>query len=611
MSMNTSQNKNIDLNHWKRLFGYAMQTPRIVFGVLAAMSIVSVVDVVYPLLTRTAIDKYVIPRTSEGLTSFIVLYVGLVLLQGFCTFCFIERAGKLEMEVASRIRRDAFQKLQILSFSFFDTTAVGYLMSRMVSDVSRLSEMLAWSLVDLLWASVYAISCIAVMFVLNVKLALIVISVIPPLAVISFFLQRKILELQRDARKQNSKITAALNEGISGAVTTKTLVLEQENAKAFSSLTKEMRRVSIRSGKASALFLPLVVSLGAVGTCLALTLGGNSILNASHHFVGVLSIGTLVSFISYSTQLFDPIQQLAGIIAELQSAQASAERVLDLIDTQPDIADSADIEKTYGDFFQPNPDNWEDIKGEIRFDHVTFRYKNGEKVLDNFNLTISPGESIALVGKTGAGKSTIVNLLCRFYEPTSGDILIDGKSIRARSQLWLQSKLGYVLQSPHLFSGTIRENIAFAKPWASDEEIRSAARAVNADSFIEKLQDGYNTFIGEDGALLSVGEKQLISFARALLADPKIFVLDEATSSVDTETELLIRRAIKNTLKGRTSFIIAHRLSTIRDADRIIVIDDGQILESGSHSELLAAKGAYYELYTRQFAEEKTVEALR
>ena len=352
------------------------------------------------------------------------------------------------------------------------------------------------------------------------------------------------------------------------------------------------------------------MSLGAIGTGLALTLGGQGVLNPGTALIGALTAGTLVAFISYCTQIFDPIQQLANILAEMLGSQASAERVITLMDTKPDIVDSEEIVKKYGDILQPRTENWEPITGNITFDHVTFQYKNGERVLDDFSLEVKAGQTIALVGETGAGKSTIVNLLCRFYEPTEGEIRIDGADYRKRSQLWLQSSLGYVLQTPHLFSGNIKDNIRFGKPDATDEEVKEAARLVHAEPFILQQEKGYDTEIGESGARLSTGQKQLLSFARVVLKNPRIFVLDEATSSIDTETEQLIQHAITHILKDRTSFIVAHRLSTIRTADRILVIRGGKIQESGTHEQLLKQRGYYYDLYTQQFCEDRTAESL-
>ncbi len=602
--------KKIDWNVWKRLYRYALQHKRLFVTVIVALFFVAVFDISYPLFTSYAVDHFVVPKTIDGLVPFAVLYAVAILLQGLGVITFIKSAGKLEMNISYAIRQDAFKRLQELSFSFYDRTAVGYIMARMVSDVSRLSEMIAWSLVDVLWSFLYAVGCIITMFALSWKLALISLCVIPPLAIVSIRLQKLMLKYQREARKQNSRITGAFNEGIMGAMTTKTLVREEQNAVEFQGLTSKMRHASIKSALVSASFFPIIMSLGAIGTGLALTFGGAGVITPETAFVGAITAGTLVAFISYCTQLFDPIQQLANILAEMLGSQASAERVITLMDTKPDVVDTLETLKKYGDTMHPLKNNWETIKGDVCFDHVTFQYKNGERVLNDFSLDVKAGQTIALVGETGAGKSTIVNLLCRFYEPTEGGILIDGVDYRERTQLWLQSSLGYVLQAPHLFSGTIKDNIRFGRPDATDEEVHAAARLVHAEPFILAQENGYDTDIGESGARLSTGQKQLLSFARVVLKDPRIFVLDEATSSIDTETEQLIQNAITHILKDRTSFIVAHRLSTIRTADRILVIRDGRIQESGTHEELLAKRGYYYDLYTQQFCADQTAESL-
>ena len=379
---------------------------------------------------------------------------------------------------------------------------------------------------------------------------------------------------------------------------------EDANFEEFKQLTGTMKYNSIRAAVLSALFMPLVITLGSFATAYVLWKGGYDV------FSGTMTIGTLNVFISYSVSIFEPIREIARIFADLQSSQAAAERVITMMETEPDIQDTPEVIAKYGTSFEPKRENWEPIIGDITFDNVSFQYKKGEKVLRNFNLQVRHGQTIALVGETGSGKSTIVNLICRFYEPTEGRILIDGRDYRERSQLWLHANLGYVLQTPHLFTGTIADNIRYGNLDATDEQVRQAARMVGAEEFIMKLEKGYDTDVGEGGNRLSTGEKQLLSFARALVGSPRIFVLDEATSSVDTETEQAIQRAIASALEGRTSFIIAHRLSTIRTADRILVIHNGEVIEEGTHRELIALHGHYYDLYTNQFRNEKEADLL-
>jgi ATP-binding cassette subfamily B protein len=430
-------------------------------------------------------------------------------------------------------------------------------------------------------------------------------SVVPPLFIIGIFFQKKILKSYRHVRKLNSQLTTDFSEEVAGAKTTKTLVREEENLNEFEYDSEKMRYSSVRAAIFSSLFLPIVISLGSVGTGFAIWFGGNKVM------INGLSYGTFVMFISYTIQFFDPVSQLAGTIAEIQQAQASAERIVSLVETEPDIWDKKEVIDKYGDLFNAKKENWEPIKGDIEFKNLYFSYKNGQKVFEDFNLKVKKGQTIALVGETGSGKSTIVNLLCRFYEPTSGEILIDGVDYRERSLLWLQSNIGYVLQSPHLFSGTIKENIRYGKLDATDEEIIRAAKLVDAHEFIMATENGYNTDVGENGGNLSTGQKQLISFARAIVGNPAIFVLDEATSSIDTETERVIQNAIEKVLSDRTSFVVAHRLSTIVSADKILVIRKGKIRESGTHEELLRNKGYYYRLYTNQRLQEKEEESTR
>lgn len=591
--------KHINLGTWRKLLGYGAAFKGKFLVIALSMTMLAVSDVVMPLMTRYGIDNFVVPRTLEGLTGFLLFYALLLVVQVISIYFFILKAGQVDNGMGYTIRREGFKKLQELPFSYYDRMPVGYLMSRMTSDARNLGEAFGWGLVDMVWAVVYLLASIISMLLIDWRLTLMILLVVPPLAVVSFYFQKRILKSHREVRKTNSRITSAFNEGIMGAKTTKTLVREEMNSREFQEISSTMKTISIRAAVLSSIYLPLVISISSIATAFVLTEGSGLVLR------GIMTLGTITAFFNYSLSIFEPIHNIAATLSEMQRMQAAAERVVSMLETESDIKDTPEVISTFGDSFHPRKENWPSITGDVRFDNVSFKYKDGETVLKNFHLDVKAGETIALVGPTGAGKSTIVNLLCRFYEPTEGTIEIDGTDYKKRSQLWLQSNLGYVLQDPHLFSGTIRDNIRYARPQASDDEVYAAARLVSAESFILSLENGYDTDVGESGNRLSTGEKQLISFARAILSNPRIFVLDEATSSVDTQTEALIQHAIEKTLEGRTSFIIAHRLSTIRNADRILVISDGETAESGTHQELMAKRGQYFNLYTNQFMEEQ------
>lgn len=596
--------KRFDFSLWRKLFKFVSPYKKHFINLCIFMVLIGGIDAVFPILSKIAVDNFIEKNTLSGFWIYCAVLFGIILLQAYNVRQMIRVAGKIETGVPYDIRKAAFQKLQQLPLTFFDCTPAGWIMARMTSDVRRLGTALSWNMVDMIWAASMMLIMQIFMFLLNWKLALIILASVPILIIISIVFQNIILNNFRKVRKINSKITGAFNEGIMGAKTIKALGLEEESLSEFSKLAGEMRNFSVKTATAASLYTPVVLVLGSIVTGLVIWRGGVQITS------GAVSYGTLVAFVSYTVQFFEPVKQFARVFSELQYAQASGERVLSLIETQVDIKDSNEVIEKYGDIFNPNVDKWPKFKGNIIFRNVSFSYKDGEKVLQNFNLEVKAGETIALVGETGSGKTTIVNLACRFYEPTEGEILIDGEDYRKRPLLWLYSNLGYVLQEPYLFSGTVKENIAYGRIDATEEEIIRAAKIVNAHDFIVKLEKGYDTEVGERGGKLSTGQKQLISFARAILADPGMFILDEATSSVDTETEALVQEAIHNALKGRTSFIIAHRLSTIRSADRILVIDKGKIIEEGSHNELIKKKGHYYRLYTNQFIDEQESKAL-
>lgn len=591
--------KSFDLKIWKRLFPFLARYKRAFVGMLLLNGICASIDVVLPLFQRYAIDNFIEGDTLSGLLPYACTYLLVILIQSLSVIGFSRNSMHIEMNLGKDMRKDLFVHLQTLSFSFYNTTPVGYLLSRVMSDTNRIASMVAWNFTDILWSLFYVGGSFVSMFFLNWRLALVVATIIPVIAILTWYFEDKILHWNRKIRKLNSKITGSFNEGITGAKTSKTLVIEDRNADSFCTLTKSMKDSGIRAARLNAVYIPLVLFFSTVAVAVVLLRGGNMVVDH------VIKIATLSTFITYAVGIFEPIQMTAANIADFISLQASIERVTGLLDQEPQIQDSPEVIEKYGDSFHPKKENWEPIRGEIEFRDVTFRYPDGgENVLEHFSLHIPAGTTVAIVGETGAGKSTLVNLACRFFEPTEGQILIDGKDYRQRSQLWLHSNIGYVLQNPHLFSGTIRENIRYGRLDATQEEIEAAARAVSAHQVIEKLDKGWDSDVGEGGDRLSTGEKQLISFARAVLADPRIFVLDEATASIDTQTEQLIQAAIDHLLKDRTSFLIAHRLSTIRKADLILVVKDGKIVEQGKHLELLQKGGYYHDLYSKQFAEE-------
>jgi ATP-binding cassette subfamily B protein len=570
-------------------------------AIMIAGSLVgSLYDVLVPVFQRYALNRFIALGTLEGLPLYIVLYLATILLTAALNYASAVMGMAVEVGVDKDLRNDAFSHLQTLSFSYFNQNSVGYIHARVMSDTERIASTLAWDMMEGVWHISYLVCVVVMMLSLHWKLALCVLLVVPAVVLASVYFQKKLVVLHRQVREQNSRITGAFNEGITGAPTIKTLVLEDKMEREFNALTGQMRAVSVRAMHFRGLFM--ATTSFAASAALSLVLWRGGIITRQ----GVMLIGTLTVFMNYAQGMMEPIQWLVHAISGLINVQVNVERFIHLVETRSDVTDSPEVEEKYGDVFTAKKENWEPLQGDVEFRDVTFRYPDGEEnVLEHFDLKIPQGTNVAIVGETGAGKSTIVNLVCRFFEPTSGQILIDGRDARERSQLWLHSNIGYVLQTPHLFSGTVLENLRYGCPDATMEQIEAAVKAVSADGIIARLPQGYDSQVGEGGSSLSTGEKQLLSFARALLADPRIFVLDEATSSVDTVTERLIQTAIEKVMAGRTSFVIAHRLSTIRRADQILVVSGGKIVERGSHAELMAARGHYYSLYTRQYREEQ------
>ncbi len=593
------------LKTWGKLVPFLKPYSKQMTVVLILMLLGAGCDIMYPLLSGYAVDIFITPRTSQGLWSFVAVYMVVVLCQSIGTVVFTRQALKVEMFLGRDLKKKLFVHLQELSFSYYNITPVGTIMARVMSDTNKIGSVFAWSLVDIFWSSAYVLGSMAVMLSINWRLALLVIVVVPIIALLTLYFQKRILKINRQARRINAEITRHYNEGISGAKTSKTLVIEDKNTAAFQEVTARMRETTVRAVLLNAVYVPIIGFLTALALAFVITGGGSMVL------AGSIGIGELTVFMTFALGIADPVQTLARTISNFISTQANIERVSALLELQPQITDTPEVIEKYGTSFEPKRENWEPLQGHITFDDITFRYPDGnENVLEHFSLDVPAGTTVAIVGETGAGKSTLVNLACRFFEPTGGRILIDGKDYRERSQLWLHSSIGYVLQTPHLFSGSVKENIRYGRLDATDEEIVAAAKLVNAHDFITHMAQGYDSDVGEGGGQLSTGEKQLISFARAVLADPRIFVLDEATASIDTKTEALIQEAISTLLTGRTSFLIAHRLSTIRKADLILVVRAGKIIERGTHQELMDLGGYYADLYNKQFETESTQSVL-
>ena len=563
------------LVHWPLMSGY-----------LFSMVMTALLEGYFTFLGKRIIDEGILVGNADQVMRLLLQFGLVVLLMSLGVLGFIASAARLGERVQYDLRRMMFARLQDLSLSYYDRTPVGWLMSRLTSDASRVGDLVSWGFMDLVWGVVSIVVSLVFMALINLKMMLIVAAIIPVLVAVAFRFKRKILVEYREVRKTNSKITGAYNENITGVRVVKSLRREEGNLDEFTGLTRTMYRAGFRAAWLSALFLPVVQLISAVGISSVIWYGGWQFQQ------GGMTIGGIQAFIFYITFMLFPIQEMARIYAEMQQAIASGERIFSLIDAVPEIQDRSGAQE---------PDS---LRGDIVFENVNFRYEEEKPVLRDFSLHVKQGETIALVGPTGAGKSTIVNLVCRFYEPSSGCILINGRDYTEWTLHGIHSRVGVVLQTPYLFSGSIWQNLRYGRLDATDEEVEKAATMAGAHEFIAKLDDGYDSQVGEGGVLLSVGQTQLLSLARAILADPDIFIMDEATSSVDTLTEALIQDAMESVMAGRTSFIIAHRLSTIRKADRILVIDDGRITEQGSHAQLIRQRGHYYNLYTKQFREQ-------
>ena len=584
-----------------RLIPFAKKYKKAIAGLVIAQVFTSVSDVLRPVLQKFALDHFVKEGTLQGIIPFALVYALLIVATAVVSYFGVKGCLATEVRLDRDMRDKAFKHLQELSFDYYNQNSVGYIHARVMSDTSRIGELITWQLFDGTYFALFVIGAAVVMLGIDVKLTGLVFLVVPVIVVLFSFFQKRLFTLHHEIREINSNITGNLNEGIVGAKTIKSLAIEEKTDLEFMEETSHMKRKVLQSARTYGAF-SMITNL-ASSCALALVLWKGGILAYDQ-------VGTFSLFMSYAQDLMEPVRWLVEVLSLLVQAQVNIGRFTDLLAKKPTVTDSDEVVAKYGDAFRPKKENWEDIKGDIEFRDVDFKYPDGDEyILENFNLKIPFGTNVAIVGETGAGKSTLANLICRFYEPTQGELLIDGRDARERSQLWLHSALGYVLQSPYLFSGTIRENLVYGRSEATEEEIDRAVKLVSLDGVIGKLDKGLDTKVGEGGDLLSTGEKQLISFARAIIKEPKIVVLDEATASVDTLTEQKIQSAINEVIKGRTSIVIAHRLSTVKDADIILVVDDGKIIEQGRHEDLLAARGHYYDLWMKQYEDAAISEA--
>lgn len=571
---------------------------RLTVAAMIGMGILSsLADAVYPLFDRYVLDHFIGEQTLSGMPVFILLFSLVIVLQQVINYWSMCMCGSVEMKVDRDLRNAAFSHLQQLSVSYYNRNSVGYIHARVMSDTGKIGELVAWRMMDMVWYLSYLILVFVMMYLIHPVLALYVTLLLPVAALLISLFQGRLTALNRQVREINGQITGAFNEGVTGARSIKVLETEERMKKAFRRVSGHMRKTSVQAGHYSALFVSSVTLLSSAALALVLWQGG--MLTRER----LMGIGTLSVFMSYAVSLLEPVQVMIETIASLVAIQVNIERFTDLLAERTEVGDAPAVTEKYGDNFHPKKENWEPLLGEVEFRDVTFRYPDGEEnVLEHFQLHVSPGQRVAIVGETGAGKSTLVNLICRFFDPTEGQLLIDGRDVRERSLLWLHSHIGFVQQSPYLFSGSVRDNMRYGRPDATDEEIRQALRLVSANSVIDRMENGLDSIVGEGGDQLSTGEKQLFSMARALLADPAILILDEATSSIDTVTESRLQQAIETIIRGRTSFIIAHRLSTIVHADIILAVKDGNIVEQGSHQELMKKEGYYCRLYRQQFS---------
>lgn len=566
-----------------RLLRYLLKYKRRFTITVVAVVVVSLTGLLPPYLLQVAIDNYMVNSDFAGLTFMAMIAIGVYLVNWISDYLRTFQISWMGENMVNELRKQLFSHLQELSFGFYDRSEAGEIISRVTNDTDTLSQIFVQGVLTLISDVLTIIGIVAIMLLLSVPMTLAAFSVIPPLILLIFVFQSRLRKAYRATRKKIAVVTSRLEQSISGIKEIQSFTREQDAIKDFRQANVENLQANVQAGKLFALLMPAVQIVGVIGTCVVLWFGGMSTISGS------ITLGIVIAFLLYVNKFFQPLVDLTTFYNTVQSAMSAAERIFVTLDTKPEIADAQDaVELIHA-------------KGEIVFDHVTFGYDPDRSVLEDVNIHVEPGKTLAIVGPTGAGKSTIVKLLSRFYELQKGTVTVDGWDVRKVTLNSLHKQMGVVLQEPFLFSGTIMENIKYGKLDATDSEVEKVVKIVGIHKFINSLSQGYETDVGERGSRLSVGQRQLVSFARALLSDPPILILDEATSSVDPYTELKIKKALTVLLKNRTSLVIAHRLSTVRNADNIIVINEGKIVEEGNHTELMKKKGMYHRLYKKQF----------
>lgn len=532
-----------------------------------------------PFLIGIAIDRFIQTGNLSGLNIIVIVFVGMALLVWaghYMETLFLSYAGQA---VLFRMRTEMFDHLQQLSLSFFDRNKVGKLMSRVQNDVHQVQELLTSGALDIITSALTLVGIAIVMIMMNAQLALLTLTVVPVLAIAVAIWQKYARRAFIRVRRAIATVNSQLQEGISGVRVTQSLSREEVNSEQFDTVNKVHLDTNINAVRLQALMIPIVQILTGIAFGLVIVFGGFQVL------AGEMGPGVLIAFLLYIQRFFNPVLELTMLYTELQRAMASGVRIFELLDIEPEIKDS------------PQAIEIPPVKGELKFHQVSFAYQAGAEVLHSIDLIVNPGETVAIVGQTGAGKSSLANLTTRFYEVTKGEVTVDGYDVRSVTQQSLRHQIGVVPQDPFLFSGSIEDNIRYGYAEASHQEVVKAAKTAGAHAFITHLEHGYDTPVGERGGNLSAGQRQLICLARAILTNPPILILDEATSNVDTNTERLMQKSLRHLVRGRTCLIIAHRLSTVTDADRIIVLEQGEIVEIGSHRELLAKHGLYYQMF--------------